>query len=108
MNFERGTPLRSGLRVLAFGFLASVVIVIVSLVVLHPLTRGQSRARELGEVHQPLQRQNEQLRVTLNDWQLFVEPQLDAIQVPGSILNPTDIAKGAEVFVETCRRLLTS
>ncbi len=95
MSFEGETPLRSGLRVLALGFLSSVIILAVSFVVLRPLTQGRSGARQLQQIDLPMQRQNEQLRVTLNGWQLFVEPELDAIQAGGAVLKATDIAKGA-------------
>lgn len=97
LSFRRATPLRAALRVLLIGVIACVVIVVVSLAVLTPLRLGQQRAQKVAQADLPLQAQNTQLRMTLAAWQLFVEPQLDAIQIPGATLNPADIASGARL-----------
>lgn len=95
VNWWRGTPFRIGLRVFAFGVLASVVILAVSLVLLEPLTVGQRHAKRVAREDLSLQQQCAQLRVTLVGWQLFLESGLDAIQVPGATLSPKEIAKGS-------------
>ncbi len=43
-----------------------------------------------------MRQQSTDLRSTLVAWQLFLEPALDASQVAGATINPTDIAKGSQ------------
>jgi len=91
------TPVRTGLRVFAVGVVASAVIVAVVLVVALPLLAGQRRARRITREDLVLEQECTQLRTTLVGWQLFLEPELDASQVPGVVPLPTEIAKGAQL-----------
>jgi diguanylate cyclase (GGDEF)-like protein len=93
------TPLRTGLRVFALGLLVGLVIVAASLVVLEPLTAGQHRAERVTRDDLSIQQRASALRMSLVQWQLFLEPQLDAYTNSGgkTTFSPVDIAKGSKI-----------
>jgi diguanylate cyclase (GGDEF)-like protein len=99
VNWRPGTPFRSGLRAFAWGATASAVIVAISLCVLEPLTLGQHRAQQISREDLALQEQNARLRVTMASFQLFIEPELDAVQGVTAAPLPTEIAKGTQLIV---------
>ncbi len=79
------------------GLCASTVIVAVTFLVLTPVSFGQRRVARIGADDLPLANEISQLQVSLVGWQMFVEPQLDAIQAPGATVNASDIARGAKL-----------
>jgi diguanylate cyclase (GGDEF)-like protein len=97
LNGRQRTPFQTGCRVLAAGAVAGALIVAFVLIAITPLTAGQRRARQIVRDDLSLQRQCAQLRGSLSGWAGFLEPELDAIRVPGAKPVPTDIAKGSQL-----------
>ena len=91
------TPFQIGCRVLAVGALAGALIVAFVLFAIAPLTEGERRTRRIVTGDLVLQRQITQLRGSMSGWTSFLEPQLDAIRVPGASPVPAEIAKGSQL-----------
>jgi diguanylate cyclase (GGDEF)-like protein len=83
-------------RILIAGAAGALAIVLATFVAFAPISRARVDLAEINARGLPVQAQLVALRTTLADWQLFLEPQLDAV-TPGVPPDPTLLAKGAQL-----------
>lgn len=90
-------PRRSGRRrTWAYGTVAVVVIAAIAYLSATPLSRGRAEAQATRRDDAALAAVLD-LRATLADWQLFLEPQIASLSPSPAVIDPTEIAKGAQL-----------
>ncbi len=79
-----------------YGIAALLGSVLVALLCVWPLVSGQRSARQVERDDSAL-REVLDLRATLADWQVFMEPQLSKLSASAVVLDPNDIARGSQL-----------
>jgi diguanylate cyclase (GGDEF)-like protein len=89
-----GSRLRARPRVWAYGAAVMLVIAASALISTLPLQSEQSENRQVGRDDAALRHLSE-LRTTLANWQIYLEPHLAMLSETPSPVDPIDLAKGA-------------
>jgi diguanylate cyclase (GGDEF)-like protein len=94
-------------RVWAFGAAALLAIALIATLSMRPLLSGRREVSQLQRNEVALQHVLD-LRATLADWQLFMEPQIAKLGTAPAGLDPIEIAKGAQLAQLESAQTLTA
>src|SRR5690349_13567753 len=93
---RKGYHPRARRRVWAYGAGVLLAIAASALITTLPLLSEQSENRQVGLDDVALEHLGD-LRTTLADWQIYLEPRIPMFSGAPSVIDPLDLAKGAQL-----------